>query len=183
MTAAKERPILFSGSMVRALLAGQKTQTRRIVTGVATTRDGVAYWPGMKHGGDFLRVEHCPYGVPGDRLWVRETWAALHEGERVAVYRESSDFEGPWRPSIFMPRWASRITLELLEVRVERLQDIDADSIWEEGIRTPATSELGPELRRLWVEGWDALNAKRAAWATNPWVWALRFAVLPKGGA
>ena len=139
----KERPILFSGPMVRAILDGRKTMTRRIVKQQA---DNGGYCQSLDpdkgvwlvHNGGSIR---CPYGQPGDRLWVRETWSAWTGGmtscgeERAPQieYKATSQSEGPWRPSIFMPRWASRILLEITDVRVERLNDISEEDAIAEG--------------------------------------------------
>ena len=201
----KERPILFSGSMVRAILSGAKTQTRRVIKPQPWFMPEAydhgpqwawAYsWPawevgngavwGTKFSGelaeqDYFR-EHCPYGVPGDQLWVRETWAALHPGTDDVMrevdprppicslaYRATDErsINGPWRPSIFMPRWASRITLEVVSVRVQRLQDISHEDGKAEGL----DSLDGFALL------WDRINEKRGyGWQVNPWVWAVEF--------
>lgn len=176
----KERPILFSGPMVRALLAGTKTQTRRVVAERAL--NGGGDW--NRHP-DFVRVTRCPYGQPGDRLWVRETWAALKNPTTLRLkgaakrsdhisYRADGElmgFDFCWRPSIFMPRWACRLELELTQVRVERLQDISEGDAKAEGVPVA----FGEGLH--WFQGiWDSLNAKRGFdWETNPWVWALTF--------
>lgn len=152
---SKERPILFQGAMVRAILDGSKTQTRRICK-VQPTHDRQFIGDGMviatKKATTSIHspliATHCPYGEPGDRLWVRETWADLERlsggnYQRQAIYRADDielygDEDEPvnvtapdmrWRPSIFMPRWASRILLEIVSVRVERLHDIsEADA-------------------------------------------------------
>lgn len=162
----KERPILFNAAMVRALLDGSKTQTRRI----------------PKH-------ERCPYGESGDRLWVRETWGTSQQWrdfkpsllpENVDVFFAANysvpdlDDLKPWRPSIFMPRWASRITLEITDVRVERLQDISAEDATAEGM---ALDDAVYNYSRLW----DKINGD-GAFELNPWVWAIEFRVL-EGGA
>jgi len=168
-----ERPILFSAPMVRALLAGTKTQTRRAL------RDGTWWTP--EHGvirmapaglacTGFAHVA-CPYGKPGNRLWVRETWA--QHGLR-AVYRADGDERptgaGAWRPSIHMPRKLSRITLEVTGVRVERLQDISTSDCWAEGI--PSSPDVDPlhEYRDLW----ESINGT-GSWDANPWVWVVEF--------
>lgn len=198
----KTRPILFSGAMVRAILAGKKTQTRR----VAKRREGqpAIAWEDVE----------CPYGVPGDRLWVKETWCPLRkdyeaaprsmklpvDGDGVipsyrADHSDSRGDGGPleWRPSIFMPRWASRITLELQAVRIERLQAISAEDSLAEGV--PRMSECGCEVCRRsaqicpadaseqimgFAHLWDSINAKRegCSWADNPFVWCLAFKVV-----
>lgn len=184
-----ERPILFSGEMVRAILAGQKTQTRRIV----------------KHH----RLA-CLYGKPGDRLWVKETWATdfIHDDAKPVhipqgaplLFRADEGetgiaaFEwGRWRPSIFMRRWMSRITLELTAVRVERLQDISEEDAAAEGctlsgvevtaaewMADAPTRSIAPGkcvIRPLALEYmrlWESINGA-GSWAANPWVWVLTF--------
>lgn len=185
-----ERPILFSGPMVRALLDGRKTQTRRVVK-----------WRG---GLDMLGLP-CPYGEPGDRLWVRETWAPRdseaflrHEVEADKLFYRADDerhllTDGRWRPSIHMPRWASRITLEVASVRVERVQDItDADALAEGVTNYGDDSQFPPGFsmstraarkwrpRREFRDLWDSINGKRpgCAWSDNPWVWAVTFKVI-----
>jgi hypothetical protein len=188
----RERPILFSGPMVRAILEGRKHQTRRIVRVRKPTDHLVLASP--------YATSLCPYGQPGDRLWVRETWGPCAGG---VVYRASEDGAacpdgGKWKPSIFMPRWASRITLEVTDVRVERLQDISEEDIAAEGIplkRSQLTGGLGVpgdwladerglddsfrgdliNAKSAWQLLWDSINADRASWASNPWVWVVEF--------
>ena len=142
----KERPILFSAPMVRAILAGTKTQTRRAAkltaNGHVKESGGHRRW----HPGDPDARLACPYGQPGDRLWVRETWAAPHSDDArpprsihcdwTQIHYAATEERGGlmWRPSIHMPRWASRITLEITGVRVERLKDISEDDAVAEGI-------------------------------------------------
>lgn len=190
----KERPILFSGPMVRAILAGKKTMTRRVMKGVPTffhLDKPVMDWPLSKiytdeHGrfwmniqtdaDDYLRQEiHCPYGVPGDRLWVRETWGLFDtepkDGPELAhvFYRATEGEEHElryqrWRPSIHMPRWASRINLTVTDVRVERLQEIRPCDVQKEGVdyRYSGTDPEGaPDWIGAFRELWDKLNAKR----------------------
>lgn len=215
----KESPILFSAAMVRALLADKKTQTRRVVkpqpiaplscdllTGewVYSLHDDDASW-------------RCPYGQPGDRLWVRETWCQpCYSGSGFnhpsykydALYaaddgRERHTLSGnwtqnnrdfKWRPSIHMPRLFSRITLEIVSVRVERLQDIsEADALAEGAFlgrcpcmprradRTPmdmAFRQIGCHIHgHEFFHLWDSINGKRpgCAFADNPWVWVVEF--------
>lgn len=172
----KERPILFSAPMVRALLDGRKTQTRRVVKPQPTaTREEAIRTYGK--GGTFILEAgffgvRCPYGQLGDRLWVRETWGACAGSP---VYRADDNATCPdggrWKPSIHMPRWASRITLEVTGVRVERLQDISEEDAIAEGV---------PEQRGdPWAFQclWDSINGarERCSWAANPWVWAITF--------
>lgn len=217
-----DRPILFSAPMVRALLAGTKTQTRRVVKGLedadtwcpvgpevyhptVVDRHGddapgaSTYGAGNADGTDWVR---CPYGQPGDRLWVRETWQAISGTERArriienprpnfgwveyasGPHKEGNELPPKWRPSIHMPRWASRITLEVTCVRVERLQDIsEADSI-AEGIERSGDCNWRDYLdhpyndftsaRRSYRSLWDQINGT-GSWAANPWVWVVSF--------
>ena len=187
----KERPILFSAPMVRALLAGTKTQTRRTcnhpglkdLSYIVNCGDG---WWGDEEG-DFQA--RCPYGQPGDRLWVREAFAIVprtayrcSEGVQqtlrpdddhdAAIYREGwvrSKGGFRWRPSIHMPRWASHITLEVTGVRVERLQDIsEADAI-SEGTPFPCGGWVGG-YQKLW----ESIHGP-GSWDLNPWVWVVEF--------
>jgi hypothetical protein len=201
----KERPILMSAPMVRACLDGPKTQTRRIVKlprGAqiendapewANFGDRPLWWPWIEDSEDGDGFLPCPYGQPGDRLWVRETWAHVPTEEGMGyIYRadgesafdcirEGWDFTGPWKPSIFCPRAASRITLEITGVRVERLLDITADDCRAEG--HPQRAELSQEAqddaaRDWYMDLWISLNGK-ASCDANPWVWVIEFKRLP----
>src|SRR5262245_50360133 len=144
----KERPILFSGEMVKAILDGRKTQTRRLIMHQGRPLDDFAFY---EVDGDEVRTESgkqlkCKYGQPGDRLWVRETWRVFgghqyeyQQHQPSVLYRADFDLfdeEGAWRPSIFMPRWASRITLEITKVRVERLDGISEEDAMAEGVQS-----------------------------------------------
>lgn len=208
----KERPILFSGPMVRAILEGRKTQTRRVIA--IPRRGGFAlegltgggWWPFQSDDGESTvcddgieRPMRCPFGVPGDRLWVKETWAhyqtvnsirkpdgrsfsEVSDGlagykadghESIEDFREhvrlmhgcdleSVEINGnKWRPSIFMPRWASRLLLEVKAVRVERLQEISERDAWAEGYKS---------AREFMAGDWASKHAE-----TNPWVWVVEF--------
>lgn len=200
----RERPILFSAPMVRAILDGSKTQTRRFVNPQPSK-----YLTG---GGC------CPYGVPGQKLWVRETWQALRVVNYPATYNggaEQDVFEADiipkergdycvayaandeeelhpedrgftWRPSIFMPRWASRITLEVTDVRVQRVQDISEEDARAEGCEAyggicsspmEAPEHDGRTVVEDFQDLWDSINGKKPgrSWDDNPWVWALSF--------
>lgn len=204
-----EKPILFSGEMVRAIMEGRKTQTRRVIQPKPTDGPTPLYHHGKRVYGlsnalgipEALGIwDVCPYGRPGDKLWVRETWRCEERGEHgldgvcykadgkfipIQNTKEASDAwldarrEGdPWRPSIFMPRWASRITLEVVSVRVERVQEISREDCFAEGIAFP--EKLGPErmfAARISYQGlWDRINAKRGfGWDVNPWVWVINF--------
>lgn len=158
----KERPILFSGAMVRAILDGSKTQTRRVCK--LDVRGGMPQ-PELD---SLLRC--CPYGQPGDRLWVRETWAKTYvrqAGAEWFVYATGdnrTDYGGPWKPSIHMPRAASRITLEITGVRVERLGEISESDARAEGVQSVA------EFKELWA----SINGL-GSWEANPWVWVVEF--------
>lgn len=223
----RERPMLFSSEMVRAILEGRKTQTRRLVTAgwdpngypsvrvlrSVAERTGVhAFFSGPQLP-DELGVR-CPFGVPRDRLWVRETlrngandkWQYAADDKVIVLPREDNQRVLAMRvwvhhvgrdycPSIHMPRWASRLTLEITGVRVERLQDISEADAQAEGVARdtePCDHKrqscedigcMGPTHRSTYCELWDALNAKRAPWSSNPWVWVLSFCRVEKLGA
>lgn len=194
----KERPILFSAPMVRAILEGRKTQTRRVIK----LREGELFDPtthcaGKKYA-QTRRIE-CPYGQPGDYLWVREAWRveARHlqrNGPMTYLldYRADpgspemtkidhsdagryADDSGRYRPSIHMPRWASRITLEITAVRVERLQDTTHYDALAEGVSYDVSRDSSAPLPRFRAL-WNTINAKRGySWESNPWVWVLSF--------
>lgn len=191
----KERPVLFSGPMVRAILAGSKTQTRRPVKGWALE------WlqPGMFEP-DYVALPSnaaCPYGYAGDRLWVRETWAAFdadwrHPGKPAdlrdgpwpnVAYAADGDFPlGAGRPSIHMPRWACRLELEVTRVRVDRLQAINASDAIAEGVGlNPSAANVsmtmadGESVPRVMFRAlWEQINGA-GAWDANPWVWVIEF--------
>lgn len=187
----KERPILFSAPMVKAILEGRKTQTRRVVKPQPTGDDPIynpsSYEPDrgfyFKGGGKYK----CPYDKPGDRLWVRETWCnhwpigtakSCIDGP---CYRATDDGEcipeQKWKPSIHMPRWASRINLEIIDIRVERVQDISHQDAQAEGCTTPST-EMGltqGDWRGSFHALWDSINGKTFPWSDNPWVWVVEF--------
>jgi hypothetical protein len=183
---------------VRAILEGRKTQTRRVVKHERHPAAGRDWQPCLCREIDPVdspclvceaRFGHCPHGAPGDRLWVRETWAPYPDphappNERPLVaYRATQEAECQnvrWRPSIHMPRWASRITLELTSVRVERLKDIGEEDARAEGVEwmdppggLNVTGWRGHRFSFSYL--WDSLNAKRAPWASNPWCWVLEF--------
>jgi len=191
----RERPILFSGPMVRAILAGRKTQTRRVVRWKGRTpptaaefcglTDSLGYpasegfiWAGFGNRRDPL-YWRCPYGRPGDRLWVRETWGIdpndmaidLPDRANRIVYRADDSEDRPyhwgWHSPIYMPRWASRLTLEVTAVRVEQVQEItEAD----------AKAEGCDGGKNVFQDLWEALNRKRGfGWDVNPWVWVVCF--------
>jgi len=190
-----EHPILFSGPMVRAILDGRKTMTRRVVKDtcpfvtVAYFDEETERWY-WTTGAERERLPtdlclgKCPYGQPGDQLWVRETWLSyrhLHKNgrdEALLIYRADGEdlpkqARGTkWRPSIFMPRWASRITLEITAVRVERVQDIGDEDAEAEGLSWCNAASPRDKFQCLW----NSLNAKRGyGWEANPWVWVIAF--------
>lgn len=173
----KARPILFSAPMVRALLDGRKSQTRRVVK----PRDYA--WMDEHQG---LRepdnAERCPYGKPGDRLWVRETWADCGGYFRYAATDDIHELRKKRSP-IFMPRVASRITLEITDVRVERLQDISEADARAEGAKSmdivSGRQTLDPNSRQgscvsHYRTIWESINGIES-WPLNPWVWVLVF--------
>ncbi len=191
----KERPILFSGEMVRALLAGTKTQTRRAIRVPAgyimDERDDGMPWPwyaSHAQGDTEIPWLRCPYGEPGDLLWVRETHASTaqagdHAADARTVYRATdpdwSTMEGwKWKPSIFMRRADSRIILRVTSVRVERVQDISEADACAEGVDSvsladvprPAAWSRRQDFSRLWV----SINGAES-WEANPWVWVVGF--------
>ncbi len=235
----KERPILFSAPMVKALLAGTKTQTRRIVKPQPRTEDTWDWvWP--LPASRFTRgttvawrndqkptismIRSCPYGEIGDHLWIRETWTDANSDDgpvvcyradlnRRYLNRESwpvnydlypggkfckwagdveSETEGGWKPGIHMFRWASRITLRITDVRVERVQQItEADAIaegaipWEFDAAQPMTTgELGAAspYRGGYACLWDDINGDEywKLWKSNPWVWVVSFERIPQ---
>ncbi len=174
----KERPILFSGPTVRAILEGRTTQTRRVVMPQFNVLHQIRKDCAILTNRIFRRGDgwiKSPYGQPGDRLWVRETWGPCAGG---VVYRD--DFPacpdgGKWKPSIFMPRWASRITLEIVSVRVERVQGITVDDAEKEGCGFGVNDETGGPVARF-KNLWDSINSSRGfGWYANPWVWVIEF--------
>ncbi len=189
----KESPILFSAPMVRALLAGTKTQTRRIFKPDRMTWDANGrYTTYAMRGGELSTtgsgpfkpsswLHYCPYGQPGDRLWVRESFARVptacgsEDIVFAADYQDGSDRAAGVRytPSIHMPRAVSRITLEITGVRVERLQDISRGDAMAEGCPFPNMAQ-GPDPRDWYAELWGAINGPDS-WAENPWAWVVEF--------
>lgn len=197
-TAVKERPLLMSAPMVRAIFAGRKWQTRRLLV-QPRRKDGCQLVPELLQR---MGVGHaCRHGAIGDRMWIRETWGLFgtlpKDGpERAQVYYRATDGDlhecryQLWRPSIHMPRWASRLLLDITDVRIERLQEISADDAVAEGIER--VNQLGILRTCGWkdysgqragfmdpVESfrtlWDSINGKRAPWESNPWVFPISF--------
>lgn len=149
----KERPIMFSGEMVRALLAGTKTQTRRVVKPQPQHIEWFAHQNGwcarVRDTEPQYEMVRCPYGVPGDRLWVREAWCnyggkTIYRADYGAHTPISDGIGGPWKPSIHMPRQASRLTLEITAVRVERVQSISEEDALAEGLTVRIGDGTGP---------------------------------------
>ena len=232
----KERPIIFSAPMVRAILEGKKTQTRRVVKRQGDMEFDCAdphfgpYWLpyATEADGEDAKVR-CPYGEPGDRLWVRETWQVIRGHEETESWemphirwfevtdwpltipkslpeghckryaadgwtedeREDMEKPYPWRSPMFMPRWASRITLEITKVRVERLQSITDEDAQAEGIRELPLQEgqpgawwaadpTHPEMHgrspvNAYARLWQSINGPDS-WEANPWVWVISVA-------
>ena len=206
----KERPIIFSAPMVTAILAGRKSMTRRVIGKEQPWPEGLTPFP---HGLSTPEARRdaaawCPYGQPGDRLWVREAWAWLewcHQGSyaftppeeptypphyvaadggrRAVVYRAGTEKdawgmkgEPKWRSPIHMPRTASRITLEVTDVRVERVQEISEKDVIAEGCPPDAWYRVPGGPLKWFLSLWNRLHAKDGhGWEANPWVWVLAF--------
>ncbi len=174
------KPIIFNTDMVRAILDGRKTQTRRVIPRDVVTKNAIA---SIIRGGE-LGFTKCPYGQVGSKLWVRETWVPTFQG-LDCLYKADETGKpslfpvSGWKPSIHMPRWASRITLEITEVRVERLQEISEEDAIAEGIPPFAPNgkvQSSTIPCKHFSTLWDSLNAKRGyGWETNPWVWVISF--------
>lgn len=187
----KERGIIFNDEMVRAIIDGRKTMTRRPIKGIRPCDAGIyALADNAK----------CPYGQIGDRLWVRETFTAPMEyngfkpsdlpQECDFIYREESpdyrikELGSKWWPSIHMPRWASRITLEITGVRIERVQDISEEDAIAEGIDWKHSPYPAVDtFMCLWtsIYGTPAPGKPDYSWTANPWVWVPEFKRLEKG--
>ncbi|EQC1035929.1 TPA: morphogenetic protein [Klebsiella pneumoniae] len=214
MTKITERGMIFNAEMVRALLSGRKTQTRRIIKPQpeATLSGSLSgKWLSRPLNGLLLpKIEdiaiHCPFGVVGDRIWVRETFQGpLFDYDLMDSYcKDPTPFEKPefcvykadgvpapefydaddelhccWRPSIHMPRWASRILLEITGVRVERLRSMSQDDARAEGvIAASGPMEAGLAFRELW----DSIYGEES-WKANPWVWVIEFKRVEGGAA
>jgi hypothetical protein len=176
------RPILFSGAMVRALLDGSKTQTRRALKVRCQEigeRDDGSRWPWSENPDTAADHWHvCPYGHAGDRLWVRETFCDLGDGE--IEYRADGECDPNvvprWTPSIHMPRAASRILLEIVAVRVERLQDITEGDAWAEGVDKAEVLSMpcADGATAAYSALWQRINGA-GSWEANPWVWVVEF--------
>lgn len=185
----KERPILFSAPMVRALLDGRKTQTRRIakVTSDGCKEGFITPLAGFVPRSIEHHISYCPYGKPGDRLWVREsTYEDNFGSESYARYSADDKLSNHawWYsretcPSIHMPRSASRILLEVTNVSIERLQDISEDDAFDEGAMP--LNKYRNKFELPYQSGfhnlWESING-HGSWDLNPWVWVVAFKVL-----
>ncbi|WP_222890204.1 hypothetical protein [Enterobacter sp. C2] len=231
-----ERGMIFNAEMVRAIRDGRKTQTRRIIQSAAKNMQARGHEvishraPGDKWYGDYVYsmrdrsgvwqdftneqfLAKCPFGQPGDRIWVRETWADVnHDGCPAVAYRADGEVrdlheddgdeqdpnlekywfanwypdlisgtEGNWTPSIHMPRWASRITLEITDVRVERLNSISDTDANAEGVSADRLSPARYVFGSLWQSIYGADNPQ--SWQANPWVWVIEFKRVDGGTA
>ena len=201
----KERGLICTGESVRAILDDRKTMMRRVVKlprpmekphlYFNVSDEWTVYDDATTPKSDWHSIA-CPYGKPGDRLFVRETWLQWDwedlgtEPQSADTLRFRADGDIPavkWRPSIFMPRWASRITLEITNVRVERLQDISEEDAKAEGVpiddspcdharqRCEDIGCLGPGYRSSFCDRWEDINGKKYPWSSNPWVWCISF--------
>lgn len=211
MSETKEHPILFSTSMVQAILEGKKTQTRRVVKNIPNGSHYLKEYPGHNALGMYpflapdelqkpdnekiASVVTCPYGQPGDLLWVRETWCVTqpfdpetyHFGYKSGIQPYSNEpssekfnYLSPdkWKPSIHMPKAAARIWLEVEEVKVERLQDISEEEAKAEGCeRLPLLWSRLDTFKVLW----QSINGHES-WRANPLVWVVKFKVISKTG-
>lgn len=217
----KERPIIFSGEMVKAILDGKKTMTRRVVKFRDFTTDSITplhielvdgkYCLFNERNGWLIGYPKCKFGEIGDRLWVRETHhvvggtadyeieeikQGLQDIKNFASYKADgygNPCDGGWASPMFMPRWASRILLEITDIRVERLNDISEADCEKEGFRFYPLSRIcfkpcstkhpsghgSNNYKSIFGEYWDTLNAKKGyQWSSNPWVWVVEFKVV-----
>ena len=192
----KETGLIFKAPMVRAILEGRKTQTRRVAKPVKHPDLGNLYTPGAllrEHEPQHVINRACPYGQPGDRIYVRETFSQHPEWGQLAFRADGEEFEDAdgwlwepkWKPAIHMPKELARIWLEITGVRVERLQDIsEADALAEgarfelasiDSVRIGATASFLSGFRNIW-------ESTGGDWDANPWVWVIDFKVLSTTG-
>lgn len=226
----KERPIRFSDTEVRAILEGRKTQTRRVISPQPEKSPVRTYkWKWTPKANNSVSwngpvkidcqhcsfwVKHCPHGAVGDRLWVREKWypafkrtdtssGVVFPFESGGVQAANQGWNPPrWKPSIHMPRWASRITLEITGVRVERLQEISEWDVAAEGtpgmicgryqckhcngdgsrlgVTCSDCKGTGDDALSYWMDLWKSINGPES-WSANPWVWVIEFRRVANG--
>jgi len=201
----KTKPILFSTSMVQAILKSRKTQTRRIIKGYPTSDEALNIKDIFEHNSDYV-ISQSPYGKVGDILWVRETFQItdfLHPSDENYGYIYKASENGKdweennegwiWKPSIFMPKEACRIFLEVTDVRVERLQDISERDSSREGIKMrvggvppydsfyqmPGCPNRFQTAKQAFHHLWASINGKES-WHQNPWVWVYEFKQVEK---
>lgn len=195
-----EKPILFSRELVRAIIEGRKTQTRRVIK---PQPDCYHHWEILKgYHYDIkilktadvccARFQHtipqnqeraewitCPYSEVGGKLWVRESFSVYrHPTDPMIFYKADHKYDGTlkWKPSIHMPRKFSRITLGVKEIRVERLQDISEEDAEKEGVKPYMAPSEMPAYKPAFADLWDKINEKRGyGWDKNPWVWVVSF--------
>lgn len=192
----KERGMIFNAEMVRAILDGRKTQTRRTVK-PQPDEDGLAKVINGPWVDTSERNYRCPFGDVGDRIWVRETWAEVGaSAPNLKLYRANypehvpSHYENVppaneirWTPSIHMPRWASRILLEITDVRVERLSSISEEDAGREGYPADPSPYGGRMDKWLWFRQlWDGIYPEQS-FKHNPWVWVIEFKRVEGGAA
>jgi hypothetical protein len=181
----KEHPILMSTPMVQAILEGRKSQTRRVIKAQVEANNYFNI-KGLHVPIEKMR-KYCPYGQVGDRLWVRETWCNTwpfdgHKCEEGPCYRATDEGDcgaaitgQKWRPSIFMPRWASRITLEITAIKVQKLQEINEKDAEAEGIGVGDTLVFSDSYKDSYAFLWNKINGKKHSWNLNEWVWVIEF--------
>ena len=209
----KERPIIFSGEMIKAILDGKKTMTRHLVKFKDFTTDSITplhielaegrYCLFNERNGWLIGYPKCKFGEIGDRLWVRETWQEIGPDCLLTykatypsdLYAKRPELENVpplaglkergylWKSPITMPRWASRILLEITDIRVERLQDISCEDAVKEGFSDKKPSGMQPAMmpnpKADFRNYWDSLNTKKGyPWSSNPWVWVVEFKVI-----
>lgn len=214
-----ERGMIFNSEMVRAILDGRKTQTRRIMApqpaddierGIFPNPEAIGWKSSLRHKHGSTTAHFCPYGKPGDRIWVRETFQGpLFDYDLMDSYcKDPTPFEKPefcvykadgvpapefydaddelhccWRPSIHMPRWASRILLEITDVRVERLNSISEEDAGKEGYPADPAPYGGEMDKWLWFRQlWDGIYPEQS-FKHNPWVWVIEFKRVEGGAA
>ncbi|EPY7114340.1 morphogenetic protein [Klebsiella variicola] len=187
----KERGMIFNGEMVRAILDGRKTQTRRPVKFPVHDKNLGCELAGNELAGELSAGNYLnsAFGKPGDHIWVRETWARynIDQNSHDIAYRATTPEDWPedgrWRPSIHMPRWSSRILLEITDVRVERLSAISEEDAGKEGYPADPAPYGGEMDKWLWFRQlWDGIYPEQS-FKHNPWVWVIEFERVEGGAA